>query len=138
MITANIDAVTIFKHLKFIGMRCSVNPDSVLIFYNSTGIFAYIEPYVLFDLLRFTDTITALNLIRRGGTWMLNITNIMSNEDKKLTEIVNSLKARIYDMDDRIKLAGLQGKTGSQFYYQICKKAIQSDLNIIESIIDSE
>ena len=69
---------------------------------------------------------------------MLNITNIMAQEDKKLTEIINSLKARIYDMDDRIKLAGLQNQPEAVFYYKICKKAIQSDLNIIESIIDSK
>lgn len=69
---------------------------------------------------------------------MLNITNIMLHEDKKFTEIVNSLKARIYDMDDRIKLAGLQNQQEAVFYYKICKKVIQSDLNIIESIIDSK
>ena len=69
---------------------------------------------------------------------MLRIKNIMSNDDRKITEIVNSLKARIYDMDDRIKLAGLQGNTDARFYYQICRNAIQSDLNIIKSIIDSD
>lgn len=69
---------------------------------------------------------------------MLKITNIMSKDDRKFTEIVNSLKARIYDMNDRIKLAGLQNQPEAVFYYKVCKKAIQSDLNIIESIIDSE
>lgn len=69
---------------------------------------------------------------------MLKITNIMSHEEKMITEIVNSLKARIYDMDDRIKLAGLQNNPEAVFYYKVCKKAIQSDLNIIESIIGSE
>lgn len=69
---------------------------------------------------------------------MLKITKIMSHEEKMITEIVNSLKARIYDMDDRIKLAGLQNQPEAVFYYKVCKKAIQSDLNIIESIIDSD
>lgn len=69
---------------------------------------------------------------------MLRITNIMRKEDKKLTEIVNSLKSRIYDMNDRIKIAKLQNNTEAVYYYNVCKKTIQSDLNIIESIIDTE
>jgi len=69
---------------------------------------------------------------------MLRITSITTKEDIKFTEIVDSLKARLYDMDDRIKLAGLHHNTDAQFYYKICRKVIQSDLNIIESIIDSE
>ena len=69
---------------------------------------------------------------------MLKIINIMSHEEKMITEIVNSLKSRIYDMDDRIKLATLHHNIALQYYYQTIKDAVHSDLNIIESIIDSE
>ena len=36
----------------------------------------------------------------------------------------NSLKARIYDMDDRIKLAGLQNQPEAVFYYKICIESV--------------
>lgn len=69
---------------------------------------------------------------------MLNIRNIMSHEDKKLTEIVNSLKARLHETDDFIKMSVLKKDYIALDYYQTVRKTIKSDLNIIESIIDSK
>ena len=62
----NIEILPFFKNLTYTGIICHVTPDSLLLFFNSKRKFAYIEPYILFDILRFTDTVTTLNLITEG------------------------------------------------------------------------
>lgn len=62
----SVEILPLFNNLKYTGIMVKANSDGLLIFFNSKRKFAYIEPYILFDILRFTDTITALNIIREG------------------------------------------------------------------------
>ena len=62
----NVEILPFFINLKYAGIKVKANSDGLLIFYNAKRKYVYLEPYILFDILRFTDTITALNIIREG------------------------------------------------------------------------
>lgn len=64
--TANTEILPFFNNLKYTGILCKANSDGMLLFFNLKRKYAYIEPYILFDIIRFTDTVTALNIIREG------------------------------------------------------------------------
>ena len=64
--STSVEILPLFNNLKFTGITVKANSDGLLIFFNSKRKFAYIEPYILFDMLRFTDTITVLNIIIEG------------------------------------------------------------------------
>ncbi len=55
-----------FNNLLYTGITCQAVSDGLLLFYNSGRKFAYIEPHILFDIFRFTDTVATLNINVEG------------------------------------------------------------------------
>jgi len=62
----SVEILPFFNNLHYTGITCQAVSDGLLLFYNSGRKFAYIEPYILFDILRFTDTVATLNIIVEG------------------------------------------------------------------------
>lgn len=63
----NTEILPLFNNLHYTNITCQATSDGLLLFYNSKRKFAYIEPYILFDILRFTDTVSTLNIIVEGS-----------------------------------------------------------------------
>ena len=59
----NVDIVPFFSNIKYTNITIKVNSEGLLLFFNSKRKLACIEPYILFDILRFTDVVTTLNII---------------------------------------------------------------------------